>query len=106
VKWAWLAAAALLVAGCGTKENDAASLDCEQTRSTSIQAPARLGGDPAAITAWYLEKRGLRGTDIVEEAPGADAETAVIVRRDRAVVAKVTVEENDATVVTCADFAR
>ena len=96
------AAAALLLAGCSGSDGGS-SLDCEQTKRTEIRAPARFGGDPAAIAVWHLEQRGLRETDLVEEAPG-DSE-AVVVKRDGRVVAKVTVDAADARIEACADFA-
>jgi hypothetical protein len=102
VRYLGAAAATLLLAACGGS-GGGAGLDCEQTRKTEIQAPARFGGDPAAIAVWHLEQRGLRETDLVDEAPG-DSE-AVVIRRDRRVVGKVTVQQNDAEIETCSDFA-
>lgn len=102
MRWACLAAAALLLAGCGGSDSGA-SLDCEQPRTSEVRPPARLGGDPAAIAVWYLEQRGLRETDLVEEARGEG--DAVVVKRGGRIVGKVTVQAADAEIETCADFA-
>ena len=100
-----LLAAVLVLTGCGTGSS-AADLDCDNSRSRRIDAPPNLGGDPAAVAAWYLKARGLADSDVVEDVAAEDAPTAVV-RRDGRVVARVVLDEagEKADVETCSDFA-
>lgn len=90
-------------------ELKAADPQCTKLRSEDF---ATNGRDPVAVARRYLRGRGLRRTDVVEEAVAIAGEFPVArVVRDGRVVAKVIVDTGGAptamaTVEMCADFAR